>query len=99
MNFPLPGSATGLPCSAEMTRPVRSALYASSLGGEVNLHTPHWHGNVVTINGHRTDIFSLLPAEFVTADMVPDAVGTWMFPCHVDKHLEAGMTAMYEVLP
>jgi FtsP/CotA-like multicopper oxidase with cupredoxin domain len=56
-------------------------------------------GNVVTINGHRTDIFSLLPAEFVTADMVPDSVGMWMFHCHVDEHMEADMTAMYEVMP
>jgi hypothetical protein len=30
MDFPLAGSATGLPCSAEMTRSVRSALYAGS---------------------------------------------------------------------
>jgi len=28
MDFPLAGSATGLPCSAEVTRSVRSALYA-----------------------------------------------------------------------
>jgi hypothetical protein len=46
-----------------------------------------------------TDIFSLLPAQFVTADMVPDSVGMWMFHCHVDEQMEAGMTAMYEVLP
>ena len=73
--------------------------YVMTLGGGVNIHTPHWHGNVVSIGGHRTDIFSLLPAQFVTADMVPDNVGMWMFHCHVDEHLEAGMTAMYQVLP
>jgi FtsP/CotA-like multicopper oxidase with cupredoxin domain len=73
--------------------------YVMTLGGAVNIHTPHWHGNVVSIGGHRTDIFSLLPAQFVTADMVPDNVGMWMFHCHVDEHLEGGMTAMYQVLP
>lgn len=73
--------------------------YVMTLGGGVNVHTPHWHGNVATINGHRTDIFSLSPAQFVTADMIPDNVGTWMFHCHVDEHMEAGMMAMYEVLP
>jgi len=82
-----------------MKRGERVRWYVMTLGGEVNIHTPHWHGNVVTINGHRTDIFSLLPAQFVTANMVPDAVGTWMFHCHVDEHMEAGMTAMYQVLP
>ena len=69
-------------------------VVCDDLGGEVNIHTPHWHGNVVSIEGHRTDIFSLLPAQFVTADMVPDNIGMWMFHCHVDEHMEAGMTAM-----
>ena len=50
-----------------------------------------------SINGYM--FFSLLPAQFITADMVPDAVGTWMFHCHIDEHMEAGMTAMYEVTP
>jgi FtsP/CotA-like multicopper oxidase with cupredoxin domain len=82
-----------------MKRGERVRWYVMTLGGAVNVHTPHWHGNVVSIEGHRTDIFSLLPAQFVTADMVPDNVGMWMFHCHVDEHMEAGMTAMYEVEP
>ena len=73
--------------------------YVMTMGGQVNYHTPHWHGNVVTIDKHHTDIFSILPAQFVTADMVPDRVGTWMFHCHIDEHMEAGMMAMYQVLP
>ena len=73
--------------------------YVMTMGGQVNLHTPHWHGNVVTVDKHHTDIFSILPAQFVTADMVPDRVGTWMFHCHVSEHMEAGMMAMYQVLP
>ena len=82
-----------------MKRGERVRWYVMTLGGSVNIHTPHWHGNVVSIGGHRTDTFSLLPAQFVTADMVPDNVGMWMFHCHVDEHMEAGMTAMYQVLP
>lgn len=82
-----------------MKRGERVRWYVMTLGGAVNVHTPHWHGNVVSIGGHRTDIFSLLPAQFVTADMVPDNAGMWMFHCHVDEHMEAGMTAMYEVEP
>jgi manganese oxidase len=73
--------------------------YVMTMGGQVNYHTPHWHGNVVTVDKHHTDIFSLLPAQFVTADMVPDKVGTWMFHCHIDEHMEAGMMAMYQVQP
>lgn len=73
--------------------------YVMTMGGQVNLHTPHWHGNVLTIDKHHTDIFSILPAQFVTADMVPDKVGIWMFHCHIDEHMEGGMTAMYQVQP
>jgi FtsP/CotA-like multicopper oxidase with cupredoxin domain len=73
--------------------------YVMTMGGAANIHTPHWHGNVLTLDKHRTDVFSLLPAQFVTADMIPDRVGTWMFHCHISEHMEMGMMAMYQVLP
>lgn len=73
--------------------------YLISLGNGFNFHTPHWHGNVVTVNGSRTDVVLLSPAQMVTADMVPDNVGTWMYHCHVSEHMMAGMTALYQVLP
>jgi FtsP/CotA-like multicopper oxidase with cupredoxin domain len=44
------------------------------------------------------DVFSIGPAEFVTADMVPDMTGTWMFHCHVDEHMQSGMMTDYTVL-
>ena len=71
--------------------------YVMSLGTEVDLHTPHWHGNTVLIGGHRKDVVELLPATTVVADMVPDNPGTWMFHCHVNDHIAAGMTGRYEV--
>jgi len=77
----------------------RVRWYLISLGNGFNFHTPHWHGNVVTVNGSRTDVVLLSPAQMVTADMVPDNVGTWMYHCHVSEHMMAGMTAMYRVLP
>ncbi len=73
--------------------------YVMTMGGQANYHTPRWHGNVVTLDKHHTDIFSILPAQFVTADMVPDRIGTWMFHCHISEHMEMGMMAMYQVLP
>jgi FtsP/CotA-like multicopper oxidase with cupredoxin domain len=73
--------------------------YVISLGNGFNFHTPHWHGNTVTVNGSRTDVLSLAPAQMITADMVPDNVGTWMYHCHLSDHMEAGMMAMYKVLP
>jgi hypothetical protein len=72
--------------------------YVMSMGTEVDLHTPHWHGNDVTVNGMRMDVVSLLPAGMVTADMVPDDPGTWLFHCHVNDHISAGMLTRYRVV-
>jgi hephaestin len=72
--------------------------YIMSMGTEVDLHTPHWHGNDVTSNGMRMDVVSLLPAGMVTADMVPDNPGTWLFHCHVNDHIAAGMITRYRVV-
>jgi manganese oxidase len=73
--------------------------YVMDMGGEHDLHTPHWHGNVVTVGGMRMDVITLLPASMVVADMVPDDVGIWLFHCHVNEHLLAGMVTRYRVLP
>jgi FtsP/CotA-like multicopper oxidase with cupredoxin domain len=72
--------------------------YVMSMGTEVDLHTPHWHGNDVLVGGMRMDVVSLLPAGMVVADMVPDNPGTWLFHCHVNDHITAGMMARYRVL-
>jgi hephaestin len=77
----------------------RVRWYLMGMGTEVDLHTPHWHGNTVLIGGMRTDVASLLPATMVTADMVPDDVGTWLFHCHVNDHITAGMLTRYRVVP
>jgi hephaestin len=67
--------------------------------GSLNFHTPHWHGNTVLSHGTRRDTIFLLPLGTETADMVPDAPGLWLFHCHLDDHMEAGMMARYEVSP
>jgi len=72
--------------------------YVMAMGTEVDLHTPHWHGNDVTVNGMRMDVIDLLPASMVTADMVPDDPGTWLFHCHVNDHIAAGMMTRYRVV-
>ena len=71
--------------------------YVMAMGTEVDLHTPHWHGNDVVVNGMRMDVVSLLPAGMLTADMVPDNKGTWLFHCHVNDHLAAGMLTRYRL--
>ena len=65
----------------------------------VDLHTPHWHGNTVVVNGMRTDVVNLLPAIMVVADMTPDDNGIWSYHCHVNDHIAAGMLTRYQVIP
>ena len=73
--------------------------YLVSLGESGNTHTPHWHGNTVLSGGRRTDVVEVTPAQMVTADMVPDDPGIWLFHCHVSDHMDGGMVARYQVLP
>ncbi|MEO6200629.1 MAG: multicopper oxidase domain-containing protein, partial [Cryobacterium sp.] len=80
-----------------MRKGERVRWYLMGMGTEVDLHTPHWHGNTVVAMGMRTDVVNLLPASMVVADMVPDDVGTWLFHCHVNDHISAGMLARYRV--
>lgn len=82
-----------------MKKGERVRWYLVGLGEGFSIHTPHWHGNVVLHDGKRTDVVSLMQAQMVTVDMVPDDPGTWMFHCHLDDHMEAGMMAFYKVEP
>jgi FtsP/CotA-like multicopper oxidase with cupredoxin domain len=77
----------------------RVRWYVATLGDFNNIHTPHWHGNTVLVGGRRTDVISLISAQMVTADMVPDAPGIWLYHCHISDHMLAGMVARYEVRP
>jgi hephaestin len=76
----------------------RVRWYTYTLGTEVDLHTPHWHGNTVTTNGMRSDMIQLLPGMMMVSDMVPDDPGTWLFHCHVNDHIAAGMLSRYRVV-
>ena len=82
-----------------MKKGERVRWYVVTIGEGVNLHTPHWHGNVVLDGGRRTDVIAISPAQMATVDMVPDDPGIWMFHCHFDEHMMAGMMARYEVQP
>jgi hephaestin len=77
----------------------RVRWYLITVGEGINFHTPHWHGNTVLINGQRTDVAELSPAQMLSADMVPDDPGIWLYHCHVSEHMEAGMVSRYEVDP
>lgn len=73
--------------------------YLVALGTEVDLHTPHWHGNTVLYDGRRTDVVELLPASMKVVDMEAANPGKWLYHCHVNDHIAAGMITHYQVNP
>lgn len=82
----------------EMKRAERVRWYVMGMGTEVDLHSPHWHGNVITTSmGMRTDAVPLEPGTMVQGDMEPDDAGIWLYHCHVNDHIVAGMQARYRV--
>lgn len=82
-----------------MKKGERVRWYLITLGDTNNFHTPHWHGNDVIHDGHRTDVVALSPAQMEIADMVPDNPGIWLYHCHISDHMAGGMVTRYEVKP
>jgi FtsP/CotA-like multicopper oxidase with cupredoxin domain len=80
-----------------MRRGERVRWYLLDLGTEVDLHTPHWHGQTGLQMGMRTDVAELLPGSMKVLDMLPDGAGTWLYHCHVNDHIKAGMLALFAV--
>lgn len=77
----------------------RVRWHLAALGNEVDNHTVHWHGQTVLDHGRRTDVVALMPASMVSVDMVPRSVGDWLFHCHVNDHMMAGMATRWHVRP
>uniref|UniRef100_A0A8C0NIJ3 Hephaestin n=1 Tax=Canis lupus familiaris TaxID=9615 RepID=A0A8C0NIJ3_CANLF len=67
----------------------RVAWHLFGMGNEVDVHTAFFHGQILTIRGHRTDVAHIFPATFVTAEMVPREPGTWLISCQVNSHFRA----------
>lgn len=67
------------------------------LGNEVDIHSVHFHGQILTTQKHHTDTISLFPATSTTAEMVADNPGHWLLTCTINDHLMAGMQAIFEI--
>ena len=75
--------------------------YLLGMGGEMDLHTPHWHGEDVLDRktDRYTDVMELMPGSMETVDMTAYNPGQWMYHCHVADHMDGGMMAMYTITP
>ena len=72
--------------------------YIGGMGTEVDIHSAHWHGNIIKKDGFiYEDVVQLMPAYTTTVDMYADNAGTWFYHCHVNDHVKAGMIATYTV--
>jgi hypothetical protein len=80
-----------------MRRGEKVRWYLFAAGNERDLHTPHWHGETLSDKLRTIDVIELLPGSMATLDMLADNPGTWMFHCHVNDHMEAGMMATYTI--
>jgi FtsP/CotA-like multicopper oxidase with cupredoxin domain len=86
--------------SLRMREGERVRWYLFSSTGFDDFHTPHWHGNTLLVAGQRRDVVDLGgPLLMLTADMVADNPGIWLFHCHFADHMMLGMSARYEVAP
>ncbi|KAG8580851.1 hypothetical protein GDO81_007443, partial [Engystomops pustulosus] len=62
--------------------------YMVGIGNEEDIHTPHFHGNVVTYQYSRVDTVSLFSASMIQVTMTPCNPGKWLLSCQVNDHYE-----------
>jgi hypothetical protein len=63
--------------------------HLTALGSELDLHTAHWHGNMVRGRERPDDVVMLLPGAMKDYDMVPWLAGKWMLHCHVRRRRDS----------
>lgn len=86
--------------SLTMNEGERVRWYVFSSTSFNDFHTPHWHGGTLMINEKRADVADLGgPLLMLTADMVADNPGIWLFHCHFGEHMDEGMSARFEIRP
>jgi len=69
-------------------------------GGDAMVHTFHVHGHRWrTADGRFVDNEIVAPESTVTARWREDNPGRWLYHCHIQPHMEGGMTGWYLVEP
>uniref|UniRef100_A0A8D3DF55 ferroxidase n=1 Tax=Scophthalmus maximus TaxID=52904 RepID=A0A8D3DF55_SCOMX len=68
-----------------------------ALGNEVDMHSVHFHGQILTTENRHTDTISLFPGSSTTAEMVADNPGHWLLTCFALCFHKAGMQAIFEI--
>jgi FtsP/CotA-like multicopper oxidase with cupredoxin domain len=66
-----------------------------SLGDD--FHTFHVHGHRWLNHGVPEDVRTVGPAESFTVSWRERSPGAWLYHCHVESHMMAGMIGLYVV--
>ncbi len=66
-----------------------------TMGSE--FHTFHVHGHRWRAGGRARDTKTVGPAESYRVRWREEDPGTWLYHCHVEGHMEAGMIGIYRV--
>ncbi|XP_062412860.1 ceruloplasmin [Sardina pilchardus] len=67
------------------------------MGNEMDVHSVHFHGQILTHLGHHVDTISLFPASFVNVIMEADNPGQWLMSNDVNDYEKDGMQAIFEI--
>ena len=59
---------------------------------QVDMHSVHFHGQILTLQNHHTDTVSLFPASSIMAEMMADNHGDWLLTCNVNDHFMGELT-------
>lgn len=87
----------------DLARGKNARWYVGSVGSTEDLHSPHWHGNTGVLvggdgtNSRRADAFEQFAGGRRVMDMTPENPGEWLYHCHINDHITAGMNAKYTV--
>lgn len=76
------------------------AWYIFALGGTMDMHTVHFHGQVlIHKRGNPTivDVLAIFPGTTETLELEATNPGTWLLHCHVNDHLTNGMETFYTI--
>jgi manganese oxidase len=69
------------------------------MGMGYDFHTAAFDGNDLMVDGERTDVVPMLPAEMVDGTMWANQTGTFLIESLVTQDIIGGMTARYTVYP
>lgn len=74
-------------CRFKILQRARFACFEFPSSHQVDMHSVHFHGQILLTMGQHTDTVSMFPGSSTTAQMTADNPGHWLLTCTVNDHL------------